>query len=95
MKTAYLHGSYIRPDGTRDTFWTCQVEVKESPLWHHKRGLSYTATGYGRRIPSPYMVRFNGRWRRVYVCCFSNVGTAYIGRFDSKPGEQIIVRDYQ
>jgi hypothetical protein len=60
-------------------FRTVEAEWKESPIWWHDFGLSYTASGYGRRIPSPYMVRHNGRWRRVYVCQYGNVGTAYIG----------------
>ena len=56
------------------------VEIRVSSLWWHDRGLSFTASGYGGRIPSPYMVRWKGRWRRVYVAQYSNVGTAYIGR---------------
>lgn len=37
--------------------------------------------GYGKRKhPSRWMVRLPGgvRWRRVYVCCMSNAGTAYV-----------------
>jgi hypothetical protein len=48
------------------------------PLWWHERGLSYTTTGYGRRIPTQYVVRLNNRWRRVYICIFSNSGTLYV-----------------
>ena len=48
------------------------------PLWWHTAGKTYTATGYGRRIPTQYMVRLNNRWRRVYICIFSNSGTCYI-----------------
>ena len=35
--------------------------------------------GYGRKIATPYLVRFDGRgpWRRVYCCIFSNAGTVY------------------
>ena len=57
-----------------------QVEAKTSPLWWQKRGLSYTRSGYGRRIPTSRMVRLPGetQWRRVYVCIFSNSGTAYV-----------------
>lgn len=40
--------------------------------------LSYTASGYGRKIPTSYMVRYNGRLYRVYCCIYSNVGTTYI-----------------
>ena len=42
----------------------------------------YSATGYGRKIPTGYMVRFGNRWRRVYMCQIGNSGTAYVG----KPG---------
>jgi hypothetical protein len=39
-----------------------------------------SADGYGRKIPTEYLVRTrqDSRWRRVYVCCYSNSGTAYI-----------------
>ena len=60
-----------------------QTEHKDAPLWWHVRGLSYTTSGYGRRIPTRTMVRWQGRWRRVYVCQYSNAGTAYI---ESKAG---------
>lgn len=37
-------------------------------------------TGYGKRIPSRFMIKLKGRSRpfRVYVACFSNAGTPYI-----------------
>jgi len=56
------------------------LEHKHAPLLHHKLGLQFTASGYGRRMPTEYMVKLPGskRWRRVYVCCFSNAGTAYV-----------------
>jgi hypothetical protein len=58
---------------------TQECEWKVAPLWWQEKGLQYTATGYGSRIPSSYMVKYNGRWRRVYVCIYGNAGTAYIG----------------
>ena len=64
---------------------TVSVESKESPLWWQERGLSYTASGYGVRIPTRYMVKWEGRWRRVYVAVWGNSGTCYIG----KPGAWI------
>ena len=54
------------------------VEFKVDPLDHHLHGLSYTVTGYGNKIPSRYMVKYNGRWHRVYSCCFSNTSREYI-----------------
>jgi hypothetical protein len=93
MKTAYLHSKHIRPDGTSDTFHTFKVDAKELPLWWQEKGLSFTATGYGRKIPTRYMIRLNGKWRRVYCCIFSNSGTCYIGDFFKKTGEVITVGD--
>lgn len=61
---------------------TLTVDCKRSLLWWQERGLTETATGYGNRLTSQYVVRLNNRWRRVYICCYSNSGTAYIG----KPG---------
>ena len=85
---AFLNGSYTRSNGDKDTFWATQVEFKESPLWWQERGLSYTSTGYGKRIPTRYMVKFNGKWRRVYCRIYSNIGTLYIGTL-SPTGENI------
>ncbi len=75
MTKAYLqHGSGAGP------FLTEEAPFKDAPMPHHKRGLSWTASGYGYRIPMPYMVQYEGRWRRVYVACYGNSGTAYIGK---------------
>ena len=76
---AYIQTYCERPDGTRDSFATIDVDIKEKPLDWQTRGLSYTATGYGRKIPTRYMVKFNDKWRRVYCCIISNIGTCYIG----------------
>lgn len=54
------------------------LETIEKPTWWQERGLSYTATGYGRKIPTQYMVKHNNRMKRVYCCIFSNSGTLYI-----------------
>jgi hypothetical protein len=94
MKTAFLHISNTRADGTKDTFHTLEVPIVEKPLPWQTAGLTYTATGYGSRIPTSKMVRFNGKWRRVYCRIYSNVGTCFIGKL-SPSGENIIVRDYQ
>lgn len=56
------------------------VPGKISLLWWQERGLQFTASGYGRRIPTSYMVQLPGspRWRRVYCCIYSNSGTCYV-----------------
>lgn len=81
---AYINTKSRRPDGSYDTYLTQAVECRESPLWWQDQGLIYTASGYGSRIPTAYMVKYNGRWRRVYCICYSNSGTLFIGKkYDS------------
>ena len=61
---------------------------KLAPLAWQERGLSYTASGYGARIPTRHMVRtIDSRWRRVYATCFSNAATLWI----IENGERVIV----
>lgn len=81
---------YLQHGKAGEPMRTERVEHRETPLYHHTAGLSYTATGYGPRIPTRYMVRYNGRWMRVYCAIFSNIGTLYIR---TKAGD-IIVHDY-
>lgn len=52
------------------------VMAKETEAPRH-----HSATGYGRRIPTRYMLWYNGSWRRVYCYIFSNIGSLYIGKF--------------
>ncbi len=60
------------------------------PLSHHKLGLTYTANGYGRKLPTRYMLSFNsGRFRRVYATCFSNVASYWV----VVDGEKLYLRD--
>ena len=61
------------------------VEARRSILWWQARGLSFTASGYGRKIPTSLQVRIPDRlgrmkWVRVYCCIFSNIGTCYVAR---------------
>ena len=55
--------------------------------------MMYTATGYGRKIPTRQMIKVNGKWRRVYCCIFSNSGTCYIGNLFAKTGTIYTVTD--
>jgi hypothetical protein len=40
----------------------------------------YSATGYGPKIPTSYMLQCWGVWRRVYVVNYGNAGSAYVIR---------------
>ena len=64
-------------------------DTKYKPMWHHEQGFPYTATGYGTKLPTRWMIYFQGIWRRVYAICISNVATTYI----LVKGEKVIVRE--
>lgn len=82
-KTAYLqHGA-----GTQGPFRTESVPVFYCPLALQLSGRQYTASGYGAKIPTAYMVKFEGRMYRVFCRIYSNAGT----RFIVFRGERIIV----
>lgn len=85
---AIIQTSVARPDGRKEAFCTASVPAKEKVLPWQAARLTYTATGYGRRIPTRYMVRWGGKWRRVYASRISNVGTLYVGEL----ADGIIVR---
>lgn len=70
--------AYLQHGTGNGPFKTESVPVKISELAHPKRGMQYTATGYGAKIPSRFMVKWNDRWRRVYVTQYSNVGSFWI-----------------
>ena len=85
----YIQKHTKHPDGSTDHYELTLVESKIDPLRWQKLGLTYTATGYGRRIPTQHKVKFKGKWRRVYCCIFSNIGTLYIGKLS----DNLIVGD--
>lgn len=66
-----------------------EEDTKHKPMCHHERGLFYTATGYGTKLPTCWMIYFQGIWRRVYAICISNVSTTYV----LVKGEKLIVRE--
>ena len=73
---AYVNTKCRRPDGSYDSYCTVSVPVRETA--RPRKG--QTASGYGRALPTPYMVQWRGRWQRVKVIQFSNAGSAYIGK---------------
>ena len=84
----------VCPNGTREPGHYARIstgnfrdELKYAPPDWMKRGLQETATGYGKRLNSGYMIHFNGKRYRVYVTCFSNAGTAWF----KAGGRRIIV----
>ena len=85
----FIHGYSIDKTGVKSAFFTRGVDVIKKPLKWQTMGLQFTATGYGKRIPTEYVCRFNGKWRRVYCCIYSNIGTLYIGKLSDNLTFQI------
>lgn len=60
--------------------------ILHRPMRHHLAGLSYTATGYGAKIPTEWMIvtvgsrdeGFRLTERRVYSMVYSNSGSSYV-----------------
>jgi hypothetical protein len=53
-------------------------DLEYNPMWWHEAGLSYTASGYGGKIPTSWMLKHNNRLKRVYCMIYSNAGTCYV-----------------
>ena len=64
------------------------AKVTEAPVQR-------SATGYGHKLPTPYMVRISNRWHRVYVMNYGNAGSSYVIRNGKEhflsPGAELIV----
>lgn len=80
MKAYLQHGPWGGPY-TSEEVQATQTEIP----WKGR-----TSTGYGKRLPTSYMVKWRKRWYRVVCICFSNSGTTYI-RVKSVP-QGIVVR---
>jgi hypothetical protein len=59
-------------------------EAKAAPLWWQDACLSQTASGYGDKLTTRYMVLLDKRWRRIYCYQHSNIGTLFIGKSVAK-----------
>ena len=57
-----------------------EFSIHDVPLDKHKKGLFYSPTGYGSRIPTRNMVFIEKkkRWYRVYATQYSNAGSCWI-----------------
>lgn len=87
--------SFLHSDGEQITgaYWNLKSELtfptREKLLPWQARGLMYTRTGYGKKIPTAKQLFILGRWRRVYCDIFSNSGVCYV----IVDGQEITVDD--
>ena len=47
--------------------------------------------GYGPQIDSGYSIHFDGRLRKIFVCCYSNAGTCYIKGYGNWRGNNLVI----
>lgn len=82
----YLHfGGAATVDGAGSPMVTHLAPVKETETPQSGQ----TVTGYGAKLPTPYLVKWAGQWRRVYAACYGNAASHYIG----KPGAWLATFD--
>ena len=73
-----LSGSVELPALPEGVMWPSPLAMSERLLEWQRRGLQYTATGYGTKIPTSNVVKWSdGRERRVYCDIYSNSGSCY------------------
>ena len=70
MKAELKHG--WAEHSRRTIYETVEVFKRDAPA------SGQPVTGYGKRIPTGWMVRWGSRNYRVYAVCYSNVASYYI-----------------
>ncbi|QBP33072.1 hypothetical protein Silverhawkium_gp118 [Shigella phage Silverhawkium] len=55
-----------------------ELQAEQHILDWQLAGLQKTATGYGKKIPTSWKVRYLGKLRRIYQDVYSNSGVSYI-----------------
>lgn len=75
------------------TYQSAPYTVSINRLPWQKAGLQQTASGYGSKLTTEYMLHVPGAKRayRVYAVCYSNVASFYIVR----RGVRLFLRDYE
>jgi hypothetical protein len=77
----------------KGAYWTLKsgmsFPTREKLLRWQARGLMYTRSGYGKKIPTTKQLFILGRWRRMYCSIFSNSGVCFV----IVEGNEVIVND--
>ena len=73
-----MSGSIELPVLPAGVMWPSPLAISERLLEWQRRGLQFTATGYGTKIPTSKVIRWSdGKVRRVYCDIYSNAGSCY------------------
>ena len=84
VATFHYYYKFYKPgnDDPADGYWNMKsgltFPTREKLLPWQARGLMYTRTGYGKKIPTTKQLFILGRWRRIYCDIFSNSGVCYV-----------------
>ena len=75
------------------TYQNAPYTVTIKQLWWQRQGLQQTATGYGAKLATEYLLTVPDAPRpyRVYAICYSNVASFYILR----KGQRLFLRDWE
>ena len=78
IRNNLMSGAVGLPALPDSVMWPSPMAEAERPLDWQRRGLQYTATGYGTKIPTSKVIKWSdGRERRVYCDIYSNAGSCY------------------
>lgn len=80
LKRAVIHFYSLDKSGQKTCFHAVQTVARYNPLEWQKQGLTYTKTGYGKKIPTVWQYKNpnTGRWNRVYCSIYSNNARNYV-----------------
>ena len=67
----------LQPWANSKGLFADKSELLEAPLDWQKAGLTYTASGYGTKIPTRYKISFNGKQYRLYATHYSNAASTW------------------
>lgn len=69
------------------------MSIRFEPVPHRVKEIRrrrIPVSGYGKDIPTEYMIKWEGRWYRVYAMQYGNCPTAYIKTRCAKNGRIIV-----
>ena len=75
------------------TYQNAPYTITIEQLWWQKQGLQQTATGYGQKLTTRFMLHLPDSKRpyRIYASCYSNIASFYIIRC----GKRLFLHAYE
>jgi hypothetical protein len=54
-----------------------RADLISAPLQWQAQGLQQTATGYGAKLTTIYLIQYEGRRYRIYATCYGNASSSW------------------